>query len=252
MPYKRKRSASTYKSRKFRRATPYRRPRFTSRLASRKSISRIARRVVMSAAEDKEKTASHGKVELNHNTLSAIAHLNSPSSTYMPGQGSGDTQRVGDKIYARGFNVHLLCGQKRDRPNITWRIICVAQRSGSGVLNYAGLFKNVSGNGMLDEINTDKVTVLYQKYLKPLKCLDNVSVEVPPVGEDFPAAKEYTFTRKIFIPRKKMYKFEEDGSMVHNDKDIFMYVIPYDAYGTLTTDNIAYVQTWCKFKFKDP
>jgi len=253
--YKRKRTTSTaggYKSRKYQRATPYRRSRFTARLASRSSISRIARQVVLRAAEDKEKTTSHGKTELNHNTLTFVGGLNSPTSTHMPGQGSGDTQRNGDKIIARGFNVHMLLGQKKDRPNVTFRVILVAQRPGTGVLNYAALFKNVSGNGMLDEINTDKVTVLHQRYWKPLKALGNVTMVTPPVGSDIPEGREYTFTKKFFISRKKMYKFEEDGSMVHNDKELYLYVLPYDAYGSLTTDNIGYVQVWSKFKFKDP
>lgn len=252
MAYKRKRSGSTFKSRKFRRNTPYRRPTFTRRLASRSNISRIARQVVLRAAEDKEKTTSHGKTELNHNTLTFVGSLNSATSTHMPGQGSGDTQRNGDKIIARGFNVHMLLGQKNDRPNVTFRVIVVAQRPGTGVLNYAALFKNVSGNGMLDEINTDKVTVLYQRYWKPLKSLGNTTLVHPPVGEDYYDGREYTFTKKFFISRKKMYKFEEDGSMVHNDKELYLYVLPYDAYGTLGADNIAYVQVWSKFKFKDP
>lgn len=249
MAYKRKRASSRGPSKRFKKA--YRRPRWTSKLAKR-NVSRIARQVVLRAAEDKEKTRDFGKIELYHNTLTYVAALNSADSVSMPGQGSGDTQRNGDKIIARGFNVHILCGQKRDRPNVTWRLLVVAQRPGTGVLTYAQLFKQISNNGMLDEVNTDKVTVLYQKYLKPLKSLGNMSVIVPPVGEDIPAAKEYTFTRRFFIPRKKIYKFEEDGSSVHNDKQILLYAIPYDAYGTLSTDNIGYIQTWVKFLFKDP
>jgi hypothetical protein len=49
-----------------------------------------------------------------------------------------------------------------------------------------------------------------------------------------------------------MYKFEQDGGAIHDDKSLFLYVIPYDAYGSAITDNIAYVQTWTKFMFKDP
>lgn len=244
-------------SRRVKRAkTPYRRKRYTSRLASRRNISRIARAVVLRAAEDKEKTTDHNSgvaTELYHNTLKFVAALNSPTSTHMPTQGSGDTQRVGDKIIARGFKVHMLFGQKRDRMNVTWRLMVVAQRPGTGALTYAGLFKNVSGNGLLDEINTDKVTVLMQKYMKPQDNLGNMSVRVPAVGDDvLDVAKEYTFTRKFFVPRKKTYKFEDDGGVNHNDKEIYIYLVAYDAFGTLTTDNIAYCQVWSKFKYKDP
>lgn len=164
----------------------------------------------------------------------------------MPTQGNGDTQRNGDRILARGFKVHVLCGQKADRQNVTWRILVVAQKAGSSALTYSALFKNVSGNGMLDEVNDDQVTVLYQKSWKPLRSTimsANAGVE---------NTQEFTFIRRFYIPRKKMYKFESDGSSIHQDKALWMYVIPYDAYGTLTTDNIAYIQVWSKFEFKDP
>lgn len=245
MVYKRKRSGSTY-ARSVRRKQAYRRRRFTNRLASKKYISRIARKVVLSAAEDKEYVYDAGKSEMYHNIVHAPAFINQPNTNCMPGQGDGDTNRTGDKIIARGYKVHALFGQKYDRPNVTWRVIFVAQRPGLGALSYTGLFKNMSGNGLLDEVNTDRVTVLLQKYIKPLKS----SVTIATAGVE--NSQEFTFTRKFWIPRKMMYRFELNGGYQHQDKEIYMYCLCYDAYGTLTTDNIGYCQVWSKFCYKDP
>lgn len=233
-------------SKRRRASGPYRRRRFINRLASRKYISRIARKVVLSAAEDKEFAVDHTKQELYHNVLGIVAQINAPASTHMPGQGDGDTNRTGDKIIARGFKVHALFGQKADRQNVTWRVIIVAQRPGLGILNYSGLFKNMTGNGLLDEINTDRVTVLQQKYMKPLKS----SIVSANAGVE--NSQEFTFTRKFWIPRKMTYRFELNGGYQHQDKEIMMYALPYDAYGTLITDNIGYCHVWSKFCYKDP
>lgn len=245
MVYKRKRSGSTY-ARSVRRKQAYRRRRFTNRLASKKYISRIARKVVLSAAEDKEFAVDHAKQELYHNLVGTVAQINAPTVNHMPSQGDGDTNRTGDKIIARGFKIHALFGQKYDRPNVTWRVIVAAQRPGLGPLNYSGLLKNMSGNGLLDEVNKDRVTVLLQKYIKPLKS----SVTIATAGVE--NSQEFTFTRKFWIPRKMVYKFELNGGYQHNDKELYMYVLPYDAYGTLITDNIGYCQVWTKFCYKDP
>lgn len=244
--YKRKRASTSTRSRKASKPSPYTRRKFTARLSSRRNISRIARQVVLQAAESKEVNCNQGKTELNHNTLALVANLNGNSPTYMPTQGNTDNQRNGDRILSRGFKVHVMCGQKYDRPNVTWRIMIVAQKPGAGVLTYNTLFRNVSGNGLLDEINDDDVTVLHQKYWKPAQSTYFSSLAGTEVS------REYTFTRKIWIPRKKEYKFSQNGGTVHNDKDIYMYVLAYDAFGSLIADNIAYIQIWTKFLFKDP
>lgn len=249
MAYKRKMSTSSSRASKRFKTGPYRRRRFTNRLASKRYISKIARKVVLSAAEDKEFAVDHAKQELYHNLVGTVAQINAPTVNHMPSQGDGDTNRTGDKIIARGFKVHALFGHKADRPNITWRVIIAAQRPGLGPLNYSGLLKNMSGNGLLDECNKDRVTILMQKYLKPFKS-DMQAHTAAPGAE--PYDKEFTFTRRFWIPRKMVYKFELNGGYQHNDKELYMYVLPYDAYGTLTTDNIGYCQVWTKFCYKDP
>ena len=42
---------------------------------------------------------------------------------WLPTQGVGDNQRVGDQIYTTGFQLKMLIGQKVDRPNVTFRYL---------------------------------------------------------------------------------------------------------------------------------
>jgi len=219
----------------------------TKTTSNTKRIRKIARQVVLRNSEPKHKNASVGKVELFHNNLTGIAHINAPLATYMPQLGSQDNMRIGDRIIVRNFEVRCLFGQKRDRPNITFRMICTAQRPGTGPLSYNLLFETSTNNGMLDKVNTDRCTVLWQKWIKPGFPMS--SHTLMPGAEEY--GQEYTFVRRFIINRKKTYVFESDGGSQHNDRDIWLYVVPYDAFGTLDTDNIAYVQTWVDINYKD-
>lgn len=239
---KRKASAGSRYGKRAKTST-YRRKKWTGRAASRKNIGRIARAVVLRAAETKSVRHHHGKYELNHNTPNFIATLNHP--VCMPGQGNGDSQRSGDHILMRGFKIRCLFGQKFDRPNVTFRVLIVACQKGY-TYSYSSMFNSVSGNCLLDDINKDRFTVLKQFWMKPQQ---GSLMAVAGAAED---SKEYTFTRRFWIPRKIQYKFEVDSGTNHQDKDLQVLVAAYDAYGTLSTDNIAYVQTWSEAVYKDP
>ncbi|AYP28944.1 MAG: putative capsid protein [Cressdnaviricota sp.] len=244
MAYKRKRVVKRRWSKK-KKAAPKRKV---------STIRKIARQVAISTAEPKSKSTSVGKTEVFHNVLTGIAHVNAPLATYMPGLGTQDNQRVGDRILVRNFQIRCLFGQKFDRPNVTWRVMCVAQRPGLGVLTYNLLFETSTNNGMLDKINTDRVTVLWEKWIKPQRSTlftTEPTVTGAPQYTANAVTREYTFVRRFWVTRKKTYKFESDGGAQHDDKDIWMYVLPYDAFGTLQTDNIGYVQPWVDINYKD-
>lgn len=240
MPYKRRRSASRG-GRK--RARSSRKPLRKSFM--RRNVARIARQVVLRAAESKTKIESWGKFELYHNSLSAtltggcVIQLNDYNR--MPAQGGDDHQRNGDTIIGRGWKVRMTLANKADRPNVTYRIMVVA-RSLSGQPGYSHILQPTSGNVLLDSIDRDTNTVLYQKWYKPNRAFVDTSES---------GAREFLVPFKFFIPRKKTLKFDNNG-YVGNDKFIWLIVTAYDAYGTLNTDNIAYTQIWTEFLYKDP
>lgn len=213
---------------------PFRKKRFMQR-----NIARIARSVVLRAAETKTKPHSWGKMELYHNSLSMVTELNQLQG--LPQQGNDDHSRNGDSILARGWKIRMLIGNKADRPNVTYRIVVVARTTPS-TPGYAHIFNNVSGNGLLDNVDKDTNTILYQKWYKPNRGF---------VDSSETGAREFTLPYKFWLGRRKTYKFDSAGYL-SNDSKVWLCVLAYDAYGTLTTDNIAYVQLWTDFIYKDP
>jgi len=195
----------------------------------------------MRMTEPKSKTASLGKTELNHNQRYNICELNA----YMPSLGTADDERNGDRIYISGFKVRLLCGQKFDRPNVTWKFWILQNQKFASLANN---WRAVTNNVMLDPLNMDQVKrVLYSRNFKPLN--STMSASAIPAGTE---SKEYTFTKSFWIPYKKEYKFHDNGQLTHQDDPITMFVACYDAYGTLNTDNIGYVQVFLETFYRDP
>lgn len=165
----------------------------------------------------------------------------------MPAQGVGDNQRVGDQIYLSGFQLQLLCGQKYDRPNVTWKWAIIAVPKGQSVGTYANIFLSNTGNPMLDAWNTDFVKVLKQGYWKPQQSTFFSANATPDT------TREYTFVKKIWLPYKKLVKMTTDAGTTTNDgRDVHLILVPYDAYGTMSSDNIAYNQLGVVTYFRDP
>lgn len=198
---------------------------------------KAVQRVVKRTCETKEKNTGFGKNEMYHNTFVTFPINN---GSYMPTQGTADTQRVGDQLYTIGWKFKMLIGQKADRPNVTFKYYVLKVPKGS-TYSYNNWFKNTSNNVLLDDVNTDFVKILTTGVWKPHDgSMDN-------------ATDEYVYTRKLWLPYKKLYKFgPADAAQSHNDDDLWFVCAAFDAYGTLLTDNIAYIDLQTNFYFKDP
>lgn len=209
-----------------------------SKKSLNKSIEKTVSRLILKKAEPKEKTYAETNVQLYHNTPNYTI-INSGFN--MPVQGQNDETRIGDQMNVGGFYLRMLCGQKYDRPNCTWKIYVFRIPKGT-TLTYNSLFHNYTNNILLDNPNKDKCQILKSLTIKKL-----FSPLVSGGG-----SKEVTFPVKIWIPYKRVYKFLENGSTQHDDNDIVTVVACYDAFGTLLSDNIAYYQLTTTIYFKDP
>ena len=230
MAYKRKRPSTK---------RPMRRKSYKKR-APKRNLRKTIKAVVMKVAETKKVSRSFAKIEMFHNVFSNTQcyHLNAAGN--MPSGGSSTFSRVGDRMNTIGWKIKLLIGQKGDRPNVNFRWICFSLPKGTA-LSYANVFENVTNNILLDDPNRDTVRVLASGYMRPNQAgLDNT-------GQD-----EYTFTKRLFIPHKKLYKFgPADGANEHNQHDVYFTLMCYDAFGSLPADNIAYFQGYTDLAFKD-
>lgn len=233
---------SSYSAAKRARKAAYRRKRYRYGVKGKSAIARICKNTIFRMSESKSKTYSWGKTELFHNVRSMLGELN--TSFAMPDQGAQDFQRNGDRIYTSGFKIRLLCGQKYDRPNCTWKIYVIKQANMNG--QQSTTFRNVTGNVLLDPPNMDQVKVLKAFTWKPLKSSVNVGFSGTVNGQEF------TFTKSFWVPYKKEYKFAIDAGNQHNDNPLQLWAFCYDAYGTLVTDNIAYIQVFQELFYRDP
>ena len=235
MAYKRK---SSY-------AKKSKRPIKKRKAGKKSSFAAKVKKVVMKVSETKRLAVSWNKVEIYHNVLSITQMLGLNGASVMPSVNVTQNGRIGDQINVLGWHLRILCGQKADRPNCTWRYFAVqfpgtVSLTGTG-LPYNNVFENVTANVLLDDIQKDTCKVLCTGYWKP-----NMDVSSGTGGDEF------TFCKRLFIPHKKLYKFgPNDSQLTHNQHPIYFFVVVYDAYGSLISDNIAYFQTYSKLVYKD-
>lgn len=222
------------------------------------------RKVIMKTAETKELTFGFENVQLYHNTGTTGYTFVGPllfNTWNSIGQGAGEQQRIGKEVYARGMSLRLWIANKLDRPNVMYRlIVCILPKTynnarvtigsldiGEGV-NAGGAV----GNYMVLPMDTEKgIKVLYDRVFNLQTGVSNISYAQ---GGLRPAGNlECHMYKKLWIKSKKnqRLRFESNGNQDIINKPMAVYLIPYDSYGTLTTDNIASCAGVCKIYWKD-
>lgn len=236
MAYKRKFSKRTFKSK---RAPIRRKP--TRKFSKKRSFASRVKSIVLKSSESKNVNFDHGKVELYHNQLDAKG-LSTYANSHPP-LGTNDHQRIGDKIYTGGYMLRMLIGQKVDRPNVSFRWAVLEVPRGA-TYAYNNWFENTTGNTQLDGWNKDYVKVLKSGHMRPNQAALATSGD-----------REYTFIKKIWVPYRKPYVYgPSDGAQTlaaNPPRDLYFVIAPYDAYGSLGTDNVAYVQLMQTLYYKD-
>lgn len=240
--------------------TAFRGRRSTSRKLANLRNNKFTKKIkstILKMSEPKHYITPVAKVELYHNGGSSGDYKGFRLNTNGPAIGTSETQRVGDRYFRTGWKVNLLLGQKFDRPNVTWRILVL--RCGVGMDSY--LFSTIhetggSGNLLLDTLNKDRYTVMYQKTIHKNwnpTVPQGAYTEAAGTGTSTTGGKELTWAHKFWVPCKREVKTLSDGSQSLSEPYVYFVAIAcYDAYGTLPTDNIAYFQGNVKEYFRDP
>jgi len=211
---------------------------------NQQALVRLIKSVTTKQMETKSRDVSLGKVELYHNVYT---NLGNPFYLAYPTEGTGDDQRIGDSIMQRGIKFRMVLGQKLDRPNVTFKIWLLQVPKGQSFTS-GQLFDNVCGNTMLDSTNPDRVKVIFHKTLK------KVGGAYTFTGDSAWVKREMTFTQSFYVRRPKKITFTADNNIDpgYSDYDYFLTISCWDSYGSLLTDNIGYVQTFCRYYYKDP
>lgn len=167
--------------------------------------------------------------------------------------GTQKYQRIGDSIIPSGCKINLWLSNKADRTNVLYRIVaCVLPRSYNGVQASAGsidpapvLQAGSVGNYLILPWDKDKgIKVLYDR-------VHAISGKVQTNSAS--AGKECSKVVRLYIKRKRSRPIRyTPGTTVPLNNVFAVYCIPYDAYGTLTTDNIASMAYYVRMYYKDP
>lgn len=247
MPYKRK----YQKYKKY-----YKKNRAGKSSLPRRSFQSRVKRVLLKTAETKYFDIADENVELYHNSgagalsYASISQLANPWADIV--KGTGRMNRIGDKILPRGMSLKFWLANKADRPNVQYRVIVYrATKTVTGAITtYSTLPFQVAdqgstGNKLLLPIDNEAgFRALYDKIVKPR------------TGWGWKGgtanSREFSMCLKLWIKRKgaRQIVFDQDGAYITNNP-IYVAVIPYEQYSTLTADNIASLSVYARLYYKD-
>jgi len=160
--------------------------------------------------------------------------------------------RVGDKITLRGLKLSFMFEINERMSDITLRILVVKCAKGDSP-TASTLFNGVSGNKVMDTINKDRYSVVYQKYVKmrsPNIASNGVASGGLLAGAgtfDMLNGQQTVLTRatkivKVWLPYKKFSKngviHYENGSAQLKFFDYKVIVYAYSNYST--SDTLGY------------
>lgn len=213
------------------------------------SLVALIKKVSLKNSETKCTHVSQENNNINHNTGQIVTGLLNTSQG-ITDTGSGSlyiSSRIGDEVVARGISFKLWIANKLDRPNIMYRL-CVFKYSSQSIPTLASLFKGAVGNRIMDDLDKETFTPVYQKIFN---LQVGYSAYATGTAGDADGREAHKYV-KIWIPLKNKKLKYNDGGTIPKFINYGFFIVPYDSYGTLTTDNVASYAIEYKFYFKDP
>jgi len=219
--------------------------------------------------ETKEAARRITNVQMAHNNVTVFN--NSAGSVFNPfeiqGGGGEDPmgiggQRIGDKITLKGMLFKFFVEASLGRSKVYFRFMLVKMAKGD-TLNRDTLFKQVSGNKLIDQINTERFTIIAQKSFN-VSAPNNTALGltapltngVPSTGTVAGITGNRIFS--MYVPGKK---FGRGGNIVYENGsatqvkfyDYRLCCVAYDWYGTpQDLNNVGFINDgFVKLYFKD-
>jgi len=253
-----------YKRRRFSRRTFKKSRRGKYSRKGRRSFQSRVKRAILKTAETKYLDVAIENHQLYHNLGSNVGglvplNITSIGAFFNPwskiGQGTARFQRIGDKITPRGMSLKIYYANKIDRPNTMFRlIVAVLPKVLGGSITtlefdpFQVAQIGTLGNNMLPPADKDNgVKFLYDKVHKIPPA--NMIAQANGVG-----SREMTKVIKLWVRSKRGNDItfaSSTGSTQIINKPLAIYVIPYEQYSTLTTDNVASLTVYIRLYYKD-
>lgn len=173
---------------------------------------------------------------------------------------AGNFNRIGDRITVRGLAVKGFVECALNRPKVFFRIMLLRCPRGQAPTRANGLFKGCSDNKMIDTINTEKFSIIWQTTFTCQASNPHaagVTATGEPTASSSPAGIG-TRTFSAWIPGKK---FGKNGNVQYEDgsnTDVKFYdyrfaILCYDWYGTpQDVNNVGKLnEMYTKIYYKD-
>jgi hypothetical protein len=164
--------------------------------------------------------------QLYHNVPVAMANAVSLFDNITQGVGLG--QRVGSRIFAKRLRARFVFNNKTDRPNCSYRVAVTAAPASTNTDAFSELFSQGGFTGVHAITNS---LLLYDTVF-PLNQGSGMENNMTP-------NKERSFNHTLDIPLNHAVVYSTADSKATTALTVWL--VAYDAYGTLTTDNIASV-----------
>lgn len=209
--------------------------------------------------ETKEGCVALANVSLPHNNT-YLWNVNPIAAGY----GTGDPMdanvgnRVGDQITIRGISAKFFVEAALGRSKVNFRIMLLKGARGA-TFTRSDIYKGMTGNKMIDQLNTEKYTVLAQKIFN-VSASNFVGQTVGATGIPGTATAAGMTGNKIvkfWIPGKKFGRGGtiqyEQGTSIPKFFDYRWVIVAYDWYGTpQDVNNVGLLnECYCKMYFKD-
>lgn len=219
------------------------------------------KKVVNKMAETKFYQFGYENQELYHDVGKGVGPTtNQHAIIFNPwaliGQGTAQHNRVGDTITPRSFIMRLWLANKADRCNVIYRVIVCrlpkvlagVQLNGVNIDIFRADDAGTNGNTLCAMIDNDKGVRAYYDRLHRLE--HGQSYTLNAAGTGWVGRESHKLVRlKIKRKRSRLIRYTPAGDIVNNP--IGIYVIPYDSYGTLQTDNVGSCAFTCRMYYKD-
>lgn len=195
---------------------------------------------------------------LKHNDV-----YNVPIQPFRCAQGAADAMgeglqanRIGDKVTIRGLSIRGMMHNTPDRPKVYYRIMLLRCAKGDTV-DRSTLFKNCCDNKMVDQVNTERFSIIGQKVFNCQASNGGGAPVVNGVPQGFMVAGQCTRTFSMWIPGSKIVR---NGNLQYENNafqpkffDYKIVVLAYDHTNSLQdTSNVGFINVlYTKCYFKD-
>jgi len=205
---------------------------------------------------------AHNNVTVVNSSAGGALNPFSIGQGVQDGMGTGtNTNRVGDKITVKGLLIRAFFENALERAKVYYRVMFIRCAKGDTITR-ATLFKECADNKMIDQVNTERYTILGQRIFN-VSASNNMAATLvlPPIGNGVPAtgtpAGIATRPFKMWIPGRKFGKGGnmqfENGSVQIKFFDYRVVIVVYDWFGTpQDINNVGRInELYTKLYFKD-